>query len=71
MTSIDQQGLSLNSGQTFSSPNPHYNPTFESFELVSSPVWWEANTNMLLDGLSYQKLKRTDCPTILPIAEGE
>ena len=29
MTSIDQQGLSLESSRTFSSPNPHNNLTFE------------------------------------------
>ena len=26
---------------TFSTPNPYYNPTFESFDLVSSSIWWE------------------------------
>ena len=34
MTSWDQQGSSLSSGPTFPSLNPHYNPTFGSFDLV-------------------------------------
>ena len=42
ITSTDQQGLSLTTGPNFPSPNPHYNPTFGSFDLVSSPVWWKA-----------------------------
>ena len=46
MTSRVQQGSSLGSCSTFPSPNPHYNPTFGSFDLVSSPVWLEAETNI-------------------------
>ena len=38
MTSIVQQGSSLDLGPTFPSPNPHYNSIFGSFDLVSSPV---------------------------------
>ena len=45
MTSTDWQGSSLGSGLTFP-PSPHYNPTFGSFDLVSSPVWWETETNI-------------------------
>ena len=44
MSSIDQQGLSLGS---FPTP-PHFFPTLiglQAFDLVSSPVWWEAATN--------------------------
>ena len=48
MTSIVQLGSSLGSCPTFSSPNPHYHPTFGSFDFVSSPVWWEAKTNISL-----------------------
>ena len=46
MTSIVLQGSSLGLGPTLSSPNPNYNSTFGSFDLVSSPVWWEAETNI-------------------------
>ena len=38
MTSIDQQGSRLGTCPTFPSPNPHYNLTFGSLDLVSSPV---------------------------------
>ena len=37
--------ICLVSVPTFSSSNPHYNPIFGSFDLVSSPVWWKAVTN--------------------------
>ena len=32
-------------GLTFPPPNLHYKLTFGSFDLVSSPVWWEKETN--------------------------
>ena len=46
MTSIDQEDSSLGSGPTFHFPtpsNPHYNLTFKSSDLVSSPVFWKEN----------------------------
>ena len=43
MTSIGQQGLGSVPNYPF--PNSHYNLTSKSFDLVSSPVWWEAETN--------------------------
>ena len=46
MTSIVQQGSSLGLGTTFPSLSPHNNRPFGSFDLVSSPVWWEAETNI-------------------------
>ena len=46
MTSIDQLGSNLGLGLTFLFPNPHYNLTFGSFDLVSSLVWWEVETNI-------------------------
>ena len=47
MTCLDQQGFSLGSGPTFPSPNPYFNPTFGSFDLVLIPVCWDAETNMV------------------------
>ena len=46
MSSIDQQGSSLDSFPTFASSfYPHFNRTFGLFDHVSSRVWWEAATN--------------------------
>ena len=46
MTSIVWQDSSLGSCLTFPSPNTHYNSTFGSFDLVSSPIWCEVETNI-------------------------
>ena len=41
-----QQGSNLGSSLIFPSPNPYYNPTFGSFDIVSNPVWWEPEINI-------------------------
>ena len=47
MNRIVQRGSSFASGPTLPFANPHYNTTFGSFDLVSSPVWWKTETNNL------------------------
>ena len=58
MTSKVLQGSNLGSCPTFPALNPHFKPTFGSFDLVSSPVWWEAETNIdpLAPGLAVNYL---------------
>ena len=61
MTSIVQQGSSFGSCPTFPSPNPYSNTTFGSFDLVSSPVWWEAETNITTSQISLPLLFMSPC----------
>ena len=45
MNSIEQQGSSLGSFPTFPSPFIRTLISLRAFDLMSSPVWWEAATN--------------------------
>ena len=65
MTSIDQQGSCIGSYPTLPFPNPHYNLTFGSFDLVSSPVWWEEETNINIPAEAADGRGRLSVPSLV------
>ena len=56
MTSIVQQGSSLGSCPIFRSLNHMYKTDLRVIDLVSSPVWWEAETNFSWEGDKHSKI---------------
>ena len=59
MTSIVSRVWTSAHAQPSPSSNYHYNPTFGLFDLVSSPVWWEAETNISLFSFFFWHYKIT------------